>query len=71
MMGHSSIKLTYYRQNAKARAETYLKVEPHLVISDFSQVQKTIENLEQGLKEAQNQLAMAKQYQEAKGKFNQ
>jgi integrase len=71
MMGHSSIKLTYYRQNAKARAETYLKVEPHLVISDFSQVQKNIESLEQRLKEAEIQLAMAKQYQETRQNFKQ
>jgi integrase len=71
LMGHKSIKLVYYKQNSKNRLKTYLEVDPHLVISDFSQVQKTIESLEQGLKEAQIQLAMAKQYQEAKGKFNQ
>lgn len=71
LMGHKSLKLVYYRQNSKNRLKTYLEIEPHLVISDFSQVQKNIDSLEQRLKEAEIQLAMAKQYRETKLNFKQ
>jgi len=51
LMGHKSLKLVYYRQNAAARARTYLDVEHALTISDtetidenYSEMQK--DNLE-------------------------
>jgi len=51
LMGHKSLKLVYYRQNANARARTYLDVEHALTISDtetidenYSEMQK--DNLE-------------------------
>lgn len=47
LMGHKSLKLVYYRQNDKARAQTYLDIEHALTIADtekinenFSQIQK-------------------------------
>ena len=51
LMGHKSLKLVYYRQNANARARTYLDVEHALTITDtetidenYSEMQK--DNLE-------------------------
>lgn len=51
LMGHKSLKLVYYRQNDKARAQTYLDVEHALTVAEtekinenFTQIQK--ENLE-------------------------
>ena len=50
-MGHKSLKLVYYRQNEKARSQTYLDIEHALTIADteridqnYSQLQK--DNLE-------------------------
>lgn len=37
-MGHKSLKLVYYRQNDKARAQTYLDVEHSLTISDTEKI---------------------------------
>jgi integrase len=45
LMGHKSLKLMYYRQNAKDRLKTYLEVEPALTVSDFTIVESTIEDL--------------------------
>ena len=51
LMGHKSLKLVYYRQNEKARSQTYLDIEHALTIADteridqnYSQLQK--DNLE-------------------------
>ena len=52
LMGHKSLKLVYYRQNDKARAQTYLDVEHSLTISDtekmdqnYTQIQKDNQEL--------------------------
>jgi len=52
LMGHKSLKLVYYRQNEKARAQTYLDVEHSLTIAetekidqDFTQMQKDNQEL--------------------------
>lgn len=52
LMGHKSLKLVYYRQNDKARAQTYLDVEHSLTISDtekidnnYSEIQKDNQEL--------------------------
>jgi len=52
LMGHKSLKLVYYRQNEKARAQTYLDVEHALIIADtekidqeFSVIQKDNQEL--------------------------
>lgn len=47
LMGHKSLKLTYYRQNSEVRCSTYLEVEPNLTISDFTKVEKNIKEITQ------------------------
>jgi len=37
-MGHKSLKLVYYRQNEKARAQTYLDVEHSLTIAETEKI---------------------------------
>ncbi|NIP62095.1 MAG: tyrosine-type recombinase/integrase [Nitrosopumilaceae archaeon] len=46
LMGHKSLKLVYYRQNEKARARTYLEVEPYLTISDAGELDRNYSNLQ-------------------------
>ena len=38
LMGHKSLKLLYYRQNEKARAQTYLDVEHSLTIAETEKI---------------------------------
>jgi len=38
LMGHKSLKLVYYRQNEKVRAQTYLDVEHSLTIADTEKI---------------------------------
>ena len=47
LMGHTSIKLTYYLQNKEQRLKTYLKVEPELTIADFTKVEKNLDDLKE------------------------
>lgn len=47
LMGHTSIKLTYFRQDTEQRLKTYLKVEPELTISDFSKIEKNMDDLKE------------------------
>jgi hypothetical protein len=45
-MGHKSIKLVYYRQNDKTRAQTYLQVEHALTIADTEKIDKGFSELQ-------------------------
>jgi len=48
LMGHKSLKLVYYRQNDKTRAETYQKIEYCLTISNTEKIcdpSKLLQNL--------------------------
>jgi len=47
LMGHKSLKLVYYRQNDKKRAETYLKVEPALTIADTEKIDRDFVELQE------------------------
>jgi len=46
LMGHKSLKLVYYRQNAKARAEIYLGIEHALTISDTEKIDQNYSELQ-------------------------
>jgi integrase len=46
LMGHKSLKLIYYRQNDKARAETYLGIEHALTIADTEKIDKNYTDLQ-------------------------
>lgn len=69
MMGHKSIKLTYYRQNAKDRLKTYLEIESALTVSDFTQVEATMEDLKAELASVKVDLEMQKQRIERAEKY--
>ena len=59
LMGHKSIKLLYYRQNAKKRQKTYLDVEHALTISETEHIEKNYSELQldnQQLREQLNSL---------------
>ncbi len=56
LMGHKSLKLTYYRQNDRKRLELYRKVESALTISDFEKVEKNIEQVTENYQEVKHQL---------------
>jgi len=45
-MGHKSLKLVYYRQNEKARAQTYLEVEHALTIADTEKIDENYSELQ-------------------------
>ena len=57
LIGHSSVKLLYYRQNAKAREETYKQIEHAVTIADT-------EKFDQNITETQ------KNYQDLQSKFD-
>ena len=46
LMGHKSLKLVYYRQNAKVRAQTYLDVEHALTISETEKIDENYSELQ-------------------------
>ena len=46
LMGHKSLKLVYFRQNNVEILKTYRQVEPSSTISDFTKVEKTMDNLQ-------------------------
>jgi len=45
-MGHKSLKLVYYRQNEKARAQTYLGVEHAVTIADTEKIDENYSELQ-------------------------
>ncbi len=47
LMGHTSLKLVYYRQNEDARAKTYLGIEHALTISDTAKIDREHDELRQ------------------------
>ena len=46
LMGHKSLKLVYYRQNDKARAETYLRIEHSLTIADTEKIDRNYTDMQ-------------------------
>lgn len=47
LMGHTSLKLVYYRQNDEQRAKIYREIEPALTISDTEKIEKGFEILQE------------------------
>ena len=56
LMGHKSIKLVYYRQNAKKRQKTYLDVEHALTISETEHIEKNYSVLQQDNQQLREEL---------------
>ena len=69
LMGHKSLKLVYYRQNAKDREKIYLEVEPALTISDFTKVEATMEDLKAELASVKIELEKHRQRIEIAEKY--
>ncbi len=46
LMGHKSLKLVYYRQNDKARAETYQNIEHCLTIADTEKIDQNYSEMQ-------------------------
>ena len=62
LIGHHFYMDTYYNQSAEKKREMYLKVEPYLTISDFSKVEKTLQDLSERYKELEKRLAVFERY---------
>lgn len=69
LMGHKSVKLTYFRQNVKDRLKTYLEVEPALTVSDFAAVENTIEGLQKKVDLLTVELEKVKQWREISDRY--
>lgn len=62
LMGHKSVKLMYFRQNANDRLKTYLEVEPSLTISDHTKFDKTLQALSEKCSMLEKKLARFESY---------
>lgn len=69
LMGHKSLKLVYYKQNSEMRMKTYQKLEPYLTISDFTRVEKTIDEMHDKIAYLETELEKVKQYREIAVKY--
>jgi hypothetical protein len=61
-MGHKSLKLVYFKQSSDARLKLYQKMEPFLTISDFTRVEKTMDELQDQVKSLTVELEKVKQW---------
>lgn len=69
LMGHKSLKLVYYRQNDKARAQTYLDVEHSLTIAETEKIDQNYTHMQkdnQELRGIVDSLSRQMQYLERK-----
>jgi len=69
LMGHKSLKLVYYKQSAEERQKMYKKLEPNLTISDFSKVEKTMEEMQSQIESLTIELEKVKQWKEITAKY--
>ena len=64
LMGHKSLKLVYFKQSSDARLKLYQKMEPFLIISDFTKVEKTMDELQDQVQSLSMELEKVKQWRE-------
>lgn len=69
LMGHKSIKLTYYKNNSEARMKTYQELEPYLTISDFTKVEKSLGQMQEKIAFLETELEKVKQQREIEVKY--
>ena len=69
LMGHKSLKLVYYKQSFEERQKMYKKLEPNLTISDFSKVEKTMEEMQSQIETLTLELEKVKQWKEITVKY--
>ncbi len=58
LMGHSSVRLGYYRQNHQKRQSVYKSVEPHLTIADTEVIEKNLTKLQENEMDLREQLRL-------------
>jgi len=56
LMGHKSLKLVYYKQNAKTREKTYLGIEHAVTISENEQIDKNYNELQETNQEMRTEM---------------
>lgn len=69
LMGHKSLKLVYFKQSSDARLKLCQKIEPFLTISDFTRVEKTMEELQDQVQSLTLELEKVKQWREIAIKY--
>jgi len=69
LMGHKSLKLVYYKQSIEERQKMYKKLEPNLTISDFTKVEKTMEEMQSQIDSLTIELEKVKQWKEITLKY--
>ncbi len=69
LMGHKSIKLVYYKQSTPDRLKMYKKLESYLTISDFTRVEKTIDEMKDQIESLTNELEKVKQWRQIAIKY--
>jgi len=69
LMGHKSLKLVYYKTSTAERLKMYRKLEPYLTISDFTKVEKTIDEMKDQIESLTNELEKVKQWREISIKY--
>jgi len=69
LMGHKSLKLVYYKQSIEERQKMYKKLEPNLTISDFTKVEKTMEEMQSQIDSLTIELEKVKQWKEITVKY--
>lgn len=69
LIGHKSLKLVYYKQNTQDRQKMYKKLESNLTISDFTNFENTMEELQEKLSQVEIELEKVKQWKEITVKY--
>lgn len=68
LMGHHFYLDTYYNLPEEKRREMYLKAEPYLTISDYTRVEKNMDDLAQRCREIEEKYVSFKRYMQTVGK---
>ncbi|MBS3921663.1 MAG: site-specific integrase [Nitrosarchaeum sp.] len=69
LMGHKSLKLVYFKQSTEARQKMYQQMEPFLTLSDFTRVEKTMEDLQGQVQSLSLELEKVKQWRDISVKY--
>lgn len=64
LLGHISLKLSYYKKNEEQRKKSYKQAEQSLTISDTTVVSETIEDMQKTIDSLARELEMVKQWKE-------
>lgn len=68
-MGHKNLRQVYYKTITEERQKMYKTIEPYLTISDFTKVEKTIDEMKGQIESLTNELEKVKQWREISVKY--